>query len=210
MVASGRGRSQRNYINETVLIIHFEKVSSRDIRKYGSNGSHWPPEVLPKMVDVREFVDSLNTKTFFKEERQWMKENVEVVAEQRNRREGLWKKDKWRRKQQSVQPIKTTPMVYPGRPTTYSQGSSSSPTSIYPPGATTGYQYAYPSPFPPGGGFTPPSRSHGQPSSSRGYQPSTSLGTAGQSQSYSLQYARPSSGYPGSYHTQSKDRYGGN
>jgi hypothetical protein len=208
MVTSGRGRSQRNYVSETVLIILFEKISSRDGRKLGPDGSRWPPEALPKMVDVKEYVDSLSTKTFFTEEKQWMKENAEVVAEQRNIREGSWKKDRWRRKQQNAQPIRTTP--YPGRPTTYSQGSSGSPTSIYPPGATTGYQYAYPSPFPPGGGFTPPSRSHGQPSSSRGYQPSTSLGTGGQSQAYSLPYARPSSGYPGSYQTQSKDKYGGN
>ncbi|KAF9445314.1 hypothetical protein P691DRAFT_629360, partial [Macrolepiota fuliginosa MF-IS2] len=72
--SSGRGRSERTIVNELVLIIHFDKISSRDMRKYGSNGGNWPLDALPKMVNVKEFVDSLTTKSWFKEERQWMKE----------------------------------------------------------------------------------------------------------------------------------------
>lgn len=207
MCATGKGRSQRKYVNETVLIIHFEKVSSRDYRKYGTNGGNWPPDVLPKMVNVKEFVDSLSSKTWFKEERQWMKENAGAVAEQRTRREGEWRKDRWRHRQSSQSQSGVGGPGFLGQPTQFAQGSSGSPTSAYPP--ASGYQFAYPSPFPPGG-FTPPTRSHGS-STSRGYgsSVSTSLGTPSQGQSYSLQYARPSSGYPGSYHPQSKDKYGG-
>lgn len=210
MTASGKGRSQRNYLNESVMIICFEKISSRDVRKYGSNGSNWPGEALPKMVDVREFVDSLSTRTFFMEERQWMKENGNVVMEQRSRGEGEWIKEKWRRRQ-SLPTIQTTTMPlggYSGRQTSSfsPSGASGSPVSVYPLGATMGYQFTHPSGG--GGGTTSSSsRSHGQ-AGSRGYQPSSSLGTAGQQ---SLQYARPSSGYPGSYHPQSRDnRQSGN
>jgi len=192
---TGQGRSERRYENEIIFIIHFEKVSSRDLRKFGPNGGNWPVDALPKMVNVKEFVDSLRTKAWFKEERQWMRDNPQKVADQRRRRAGEWKKDRWRRRQ-SQSHGQGTSVGLPGQPTQYTQGPS--PTSSH-------HQQVFPPPL----SSRTSSRSQGQgqgqsPTSTRGYGPtSTSLGNPGQGYTYTL----PSSGYPASYNPYNKDKY---
>ncbi|KAJ3564228.1 hypothetical protein NP233_g8432 [Leucocoprinus birnbaumii] len=199
LVASGRGRSQRPYVNETVLLIHFQRVSGREERKYGPNGSQWPVDALPKMVNVKEFVDSLSSKAWFKEERQWMRDNDATVQQQNSRGEIRWKKNHWRSRQVMPASSPTMPQnVVPGQPTMFNPSPTMGP----------GYQYAYPPTFPAGAPLMSPSQGHrqGHGSSTRGYPLSTSLGTPAQGHSHS--YSRSGQGYPGSYHP-SRDNRGG-
>ncbi|KAF5354925.1 hypothetical protein D9756_005661 [Leucocoprinus leucothites] len=202
LVASGRGRSQRPYVSETVLLIHFSRVSGREERKYGPNGAQWPPDALPKMVNVKEFVDSLSSKAWFKEERQWIRDNDAIVQQQNASGEVRWKKNHWRSRQSMPASSPTMPHnVVPGQPTKFNASPTMAP----------GYQYAYPPTFPAGAPLMSSSQGYrqgqGTSAPSKGYPLSTSLGTSAQGQSYS--YSRPGQGYPGSYHPHSRDKHGG-
>jgi len=190
MVTSGKGRSQRPFLNETVLLIQFQRVSGREERKHGPNTLQWPADALPKILNVKEFVDSLASKTWFKEENQWMKDNESVVQLQNAAGEIRWKKNRWRSRQAM------NPTIHSGQPTRYNQSPTIGP----------GYQYAYPPTFPPGSSMMP---SHvPRPGASRPFSLSTSLGAPEPEQSHA--HSRSGQPYPGSYHPYSRDKNSGN
>jgi len=187
MVTSGRGRSQRLFVNEIVLIVQFQRVSGREERKYGPNTAQWPTDALPKIINVKEFVDSLASKTWFKEEKQWMKDNESMVQQQNVAGEIRWKKSRWI----SRQAMSSTNQ--PGQPTRFNQSPTIGP----------GYQHAYPPTFPPGSPMMSPHVP--RPGASRPFNLSTSLGAP---EPEHTQF-RSGQAYPGSYHPYSKDKNSG-
>lgn len=187
MVTSGRGRSQRLFVNETVLIVQFQRVSGREERKYGPNTAQWPTDALPKIINVKEFVDSLASKTWFKEEKQWMKDNESMVQQQNVAGEIRWKKSRWR----SRQAMSSTNQS--GQPTRFNQSPTIGP----------GYQHAYPPTFPPGSPMMSPHVP--RPGAPRPFNLSTSLGAP---EPEHTQF-RSGQAYPGSYHPYSKDKNSG-